>query len=299
MLRGILDVHLESAEGFVSAASGNVSRMRMPTRVRRNDPAVQVADQTSRRATDDPADITHVDDIAQQPGDARDGVAEGVAAHGSPATPRQGESTDTPDEPPPAGASPDTVPVKVETTPVLRIPSFSVTAPIGGWLAAWGAAAVAIAALGEAGVALGFGLGIADGSIDTNSGFWAGLWTLVVQAGAFLVGGYVAGRMARTRAVGHAVLAWSFAMAATAADAIIVQIADDRSSVLAPLGLPRWAGLDYDRTVVVPLIIFAVGALLAAVVGGTLAAGANRLETTFVETGGRRKKRPLRRRVPG
>ena len=105
----------------------------------------------------------------------------------------------------------------------------------------------------------------------------------MIQAGAFLIGGYVAGRMARTRAIAHAVLAWFVAMAATAVDAIVVATGEDRSSVLAPLRLPQWAGLDYEQRVVLPMIIFAAGALVAAIVGGSLAAGANRLETTYGE----------------
>jgi hypothetical protein len=166
--------------------------------------------------------------------------------------------------------------------PVLRIPRFSLVAPIGGWLAAWGAATLAIACVLEGGVELGFGFGIADGSVDLDSGFWAGLWTLVIQAGAFMFGGYVAGRLARVRPVAHAVLAWFAAMAATAADAIVVALRDSGSSVLAPLGLPQWAGLDYENSVAVPLVIFALGALVGAIAGGALAGGANRRETTLM-----------------
>jgi hypothetical protein len=196
------------------------------------------------------------------------------------------DQTDHPAEP--ARREPRDVveaPRVVETKPVLRIPSFSVIAPIAGWLTAWGAAALATVAVMEAGVSVGFGFGIADGSIDVDSGFWAGLWTLVIQAGAFLLGGYVAGRMARARAIAHAILAWFVAIAATAADAIVVATGHGRSSVLAPLRLPHWAGLTYDNTVAIPLIIFAAGALVAVLVGGTLAAAANRLETTDAESG--------------
>ncbi len=240
----------------------------MPTRFRRNDPDLRVDDQSDQRLTDDhvvedpTADVRH----ERVTGDVRDGDAMSDG--------RDGATT---------AAQPDDDVVatsrEVVTRQVLRIPSFSVIAPIAGWLAAWGAAALATVAVIEAGVAVGFGFGIADGSIDVDSGFWAGFWTLVIQAGAFLLGGYVAGRMARTRAVAHAVLVWFVAMAATAADAIVVASGDSRSSVLAPLRLPQWAGLDYDNTVVIPLIIFAAGAFVAVVIGGSLAAGANRLET--------------------
>lgn len=144
---------------------------------------------------------------------------------------------------------------------------------------------VASAALVEAGVELGLGFGIADGSVDVDAGFWAGLWTLIVQAGAFLFGGYVAGRMARARAVAHAVLAWLFAVLATAADAIVDAARDGGGSVLASLRLPHWAGLDYENSVAIPLVIFAIGALIGVVLGGLLAAGANRREVTTVPAG--------------
>ena len=165
--------------------------------------------------------------------------------------------------------------------PVLRIPVFSAIAPIGGWLAAWGAATLATAAVIEGGVGIGFGFGIADGSVDLDTGFWAGLWTLIIQVGAFVIGGYVAGRMARVRAVAHAMLAWFVAMAATAADAVVVAARDGGSSVLAPLRLPQWAGLDYENSVAIPLVVFALGALIGAILGGCLASTANRLETTY------------------
>ena len=162
----------------------------------------------------------------------------------------------------------------------LRIPTFSLLAPIGGWLAAWGAAALTSACLISAGVGLGLGFGIADGSVNLDTGFWAGLWTLVIQIGAFVVGGYVAGRMARVRAFLHAGLAWFIAMAATAADAIVVSVRDSGSSVLGALHLPQWAGLgaSYETRVWIPLIIFALGGLVGALIGGSLAAGANRRE---------------------
>jgi hypothetical protein len=248
--------------------------MRLATRLRRNDPDLRADDQTDHRTADDHIGDTPVDDT--RPVVQDDGLT----------TPRTGERPATPAEPAPL----DTRDVgqaqrKVATKQVLRIPSFSVIAPIAGWLTAWGAAAVATAAVMEAGVSVGFGFGIADGSIDVDSGFWAGLWTLVIQGGAFVLGGYVAGRMARTRAIMHAVLAWFVAIAATAADAIVVATGQGRSSVLAPLRLPQWAGLNYDNIVVIPLVIFAAGALVAVIIGGALAAGANRLETTDADSG--------------
>ena len=180
---------------------------------------------------------------------------------------------------------------------MLRIPRFSAIAPVGGWLAAWGAATLAAAAVIEGGGRIGFGFGIADGSVDLDTGFWAGLWTLIIQAGAFVIGGYVAGRMARARAVAHAALAWFVAMAATAADAIVVAARNGGSSVLEPLRLPQWAGLDYENRVAIPLIIFALGALIGAILGGSLASGANRLETAATTSSGPARSRRRRQRV--
>ncbi len=256
--------------------------MRLLTRLRRNDPDLPVDDQTDHPTADAQGADTAVED---EPGDVRGDETRRDVHDDGLTTRNQGEPTDVHSEPTRPDAR-DVVeaPREVETRHVLRIPTFSLIAPIAGWLTAWGAAALATVAVIEAGVGVGFGFGIADGSIDVDSGFWAGLWTLVIQAGAFLFGGYVAGRMARTRAIAHAVLAWFVAMAATAADAIVVATGQGRSSVLAPLRLPQWAGLTYDNTVVIPMIIFAAGALVAVVVGGSLAAGANRLETTDADS---------------
>jgi hypothetical protein len=251
--------------------------MSLLKRLLRNNPDPAVDDQTDQRTADDHAAGTAFGD---RPSGVRDDDTRRDVQDDGMTTPSQGEPPAVPAEP----AQPDT-PDIVEAKRVLRIPSFSVLAPIAGWLTAWGAAALATAAVLEAGVSLGFGFGIADGSIDVDSGFWAGLWTLVIQGGAFVLGGYVAGRMARTRAIMHAVLAWFVAIAATAADAIVVATGQGRSSVLAPLRLPQWAGLNYDNIVVIPLVIFAAGALVAVIIGGALAAGANRLETTDADSG--------------
>jgi hypothetical protein len=169
---------------------------------------------------------------------------------------------------------------------LMRIPGFAPTAPIGGLLAAWGAAAVATYALAQAGVSLGIGFGLADGSgIANTNGFWSGLWMLLVQAGAFLIGGYVAGRMARNHAMAHAALVWVLAMAATAADAIVQRARTGGSSVLSQIGMPSWTetGLQNNWRLWAVLALFALAALIGALLGGALGAVANRAAMVEIE----------------
>jgi hypothetical protein len=120
----------------------------------------------------------------------------------------------------------------------LRALRVSPLAPVLGWLTAWGAAALATACLLEAGVDLGLGLGIATGDPGVEDRFLPGLWVLIVQAGAFVLGGYAAGRLARSLALLHAGLAWVVAMLATGADAVVIALRDGGDSVLERLGCP-------------------------------------------------------------
>jgi hypothetical protein len=166
----------------------------------------------------------------------------------------------------------------VTRAPVLRVPSFAPLAPFGGWLAAWGAAALAASCLVQANVDLGLGLGIADADVaGLNDGFRAGLWLLIIQAGAFIVGGYVAARMARNRGTLHAVLAWLIAMLATGADALVQYVRDGGRSVLADLRIPYWIENGYPGgwDTAVALGIFALAALAGALIGGGLGSAAN------------------------
>jgi hypothetical protein len=158
------------------------------------------------------------------------------------------------------------------------VPAISPLAPVVGWLAAWGAAAVAVACLREAGVSLGLGLGIATGEPGVEDRFLPGLWVMVVQAGAFLVGGYAAGRLARAQPLLHAGLAWALAMLATAIDAIAIAVRDGGDSVLQGLGLPHWAhtGLSGAWEEALALGCLALVGLAGALAGGSLAAAANR-----------------------
>jgi hypothetical protein len=158
---------------------------------------------------------------------------------------------------------------------VLHAPAFSPASPVLGWLIAWGAAIVAAAALQSAGVDLGLGLGIADG-VDAVNTFGAGFWLAVIQAGAFLLGGYGAARIARRNGVRHALMVWVVAMAATGADAIVGAVRD-RPQVIADLGLPYWhdAGLGAGGDAIVALGIFALVSLGGVAMGGVLGQGIN------------------------
>jgi hypothetical protein len=174
-----------------------------------------------------------------------------------------------------------------ERTFTLRVRPLSPTAPFLGWLTAWGAAALAVACLREAGVSLGFGLGIATGDPGVEDRFLPGIWMLIVQAGAFLLGGYAAARIARSHALLHAGLAWVVAMAATGADAIVIALRDGGDSVVQSLGLPHWAhvGLSGTWEEALALAIFALGALAGALLGGSVALAADRRETVRTRSG--------------
>ena len=161
---------------------------------------------------------------------------------------------------------------------LMRVPGASPLAPVAGWLTAWGAAVLAAACLRAAGVDIGLGIGIASGDPGVEDRFWPGLWVLVMQAGAFLMGGYVAARMARNRAVAHALGAWVVAMAATGADAIEGWLRDPPAAVLAGLDLPHWldTGLSGDWEAAIALVAIALAGLAGALVGGGVGAAANR-----------------------
>jgi hypothetical protein len=162
----------------------------------------------------------------------------------------------------------------------MPVRGFAPLAPVAGWLTAWGAAALAAACLQAAGVDLGFGLGIAHSTqLGVEDGFGAGIVLLIVQGGAFVVGGYVAARIARAAGVTHAVLAWVLAMLATGADALI-QGARNEPSVLSRLpGIPYWVdtNLGGNGRLAVALAIFALAALAGAVIGGAIGTAVNRV----------------------
>jgi hypothetical protein len=163
-----------------------------------------------------------------------------------------------------------------------RVPGFAPLAPIVGWMTAWGVAAVAASCLLVAGLDLGLGLGIVDGAFGTD-GTLPGLYLAAIQAGAFLLGGYAAARMARGRGLLHAVLAWALAMIATGLDTFL---ADSRNgeSVLEPLFIPFWIdnGMKSGVEAALALGAFAVASLAGALIGGALGTAANQAATRTV-----------------
>jgi hypothetical protein len=193
-------------------------------------------------------------------------------------TPGDGRPTAPPGEPARAEAADPQAVTPQERAYSLRVPPLSADAPFLGWLAAWGAAALAVACLREAGVDLGLGLGIATGDPGVEDRFLPGLWLVLVQAGAFLLGGYAAARIARANCLLHAGLAWCIAMLATGADAIVIAVRDGGESVLQSLGIPHWVhtGLSGTWEEVLALAIFALAGLAGALIGGSLAAAAGR-----------------------
>ncbi len=183
--------------------------------------------------------------------------------------------------PVPTGASAATQAMTRDLEPpreLMRVPRGSLLAPVAGWLTAWGAVMLTAGCLRAAGVDFGLGIGIATGAPGVEDRFFPGLWVLVMQAGAFALGGYVAARMARTRAVAHALAAWVLAMVATGADAIEAWVRDPPAGVLAGLDLPHWldTGLSGDWEAGIALVCIALTALAGALVGGGIGAAANR-----------------------
>ena len=170
----------------------------------------------------------------------------------------------------------------IETTSVLRVPTFSPVAPIVGLLAAWGTIVVASAILTKVGLDLGFNLGFASGGAG-DDGFWAGIWLLIVNAGGFVVGGYTAARLARANGTRHAVAVWIVAMAATAADAVVdvIESSDTGTIRLIP-GVPFWtdSGLTSVGRAIAVLAVFAAAALIGSIVGGGFGQTANRIDRT-------------------
>jgi hypothetical protein len=183
--------------------------------------------------------------------------------------------------PVPTGASQATQPMTRDLAApreLMRVPRGSLLAPVAGWLTAWGAVMLAAGCLRAAGVDFGLGIGIASGAPGVEDRFWPGLWVLVMQASAFALGGYVAARMARTRAMAHALGAWALAMVATGADAIEGWVRDPSAGVLAGLDLPHWldTGLSGDWEAGIALVSIALAGLAGALVGGGIGAAANR-----------------------
>lgn len=167
---------------------------------------------------------------------------------------------------------------------MLRVPTFSPLGVVVGWVAAWGAIALATAILERLNVPTGFNLGIANGG-PGHDGLWAGIWALVVSGGAFALGGYTAARLARANGTRHAILMWAVAMVATGADALFETARDGtHGMVRLIIGVPFWAetGLTNDTKAVIVLAIFAGVSLIGALIGGGLGQTANNIDRTDI-----------------
>lgn len=165
---------------------------------------------------------------------------------------------------------------------MLRVPTFSPLGVVVGWVAAWGAIAIATAILERVDVPTGFNLGIANGG-PGHDGVWAGIWALIVSGGAFVLGGYTAARMARANGTRHALLMWAVAMAATGADALVETArGGTHGMVRLIIGVPFWAetGLTGNSDAVIVLAVFAGVSLIGALIGGGLGQTANSIDRT-------------------
>lgn len=239
----------------------------------------------TRTMTADPADDTTVVQPSAHAGDEGGEALTRISATGPPtraahapsATGADAEATRAGGDAAsaPAASTPAGVPADRDR---MHVPSFSPLAVVGGLFAAWGLAALAAQILQEAGVGLGQGFGIASGQ-GVPDALWDGVWLLAIQAVAWIFGGYVAARMARNNGTRHALLAWVLAMLATGADAIMREVRDGYTSVLAARDLPSWVdtGLDGGAAAGLVFALFALGALVAALAGGGIGSGANAL----------------------
>ena len=145
-----------------------------------------------------------------------------------------------------------------------------IPATLAGMLAALGATVLLAGLLGGAGT-----VGFQAGAVDETStgglsllGFGAGLVTLVV---AFLLGGWVAGRMARYDGGRNGVMTAVWFLALTAVLGGLGAWAGDRFDLLSRFDLPQWFGAG-DRTTlaVVSAIVAVAVTVLAGWIGGRI-----------------------------
>jgi hypothetical protein len=182
----------------------------------------------------------------------------------------------------PRHEQPTTVDLTDKRRSVLRVPKLSPLAPVLGWVVAWGSIAIVSSVLDRLNVPFGFNLGMADGG-PGDDGFPAGVWALAVSAGAFVVGGYTAARIARAHGPKHAVFVWVIAMLASMTDAIVEASGRGVDGFIRLLpGVPFWSdtGLGGNGEVVLIMTIFAVISLAGVLVGGVLGQTANRIDRT-------------------
>lgn len=158
-------------------------------------------------------------------------------------------------------------------------------ATLAGLLAALGATVLLAGLLGGAG-SVGFQTGAADGASDTGlslAGFGAGLLTLVL---AFLVGGWVAGRMARYDGGRNGLMTAVWFLVLTAGLAALGAWAGDRYDLLSRFELPQWfRNGDVTGAAIGSAVVAIAVMLLAAWFGGRLGSRYHdRADRLIVET---------------
>ena len=128
-----------------------------------------------------------------------------------------------------------------------RRPGFDVPATLGGALAGLGTFVLLSSLLGAAIGSIGFQTDV-DGEDLSIGGLIAGLVVLFLSC---LVGGWVAGRIARRRGGLHGLVAALWLVLLAAALAALAAVAGDKYDVTERVGLPRW----FDEDAVAPAAI--------------------------------------------
>lgn len=145
-----------------------------------------------------------------------------------------------------------------------------------GWLAATGLAAILIAVLAAAGTGLGW---VDEAAVvgtvqqpETDQARTLSLIGAIVLLAvlfvAYFAGGYVAGRMARFSGAKQGLAVWLWGVVVTAGVALIVATVGPPSEVVPGLDIPAFVNATMGVAAGVGILIAAVVALVAAVLGG-------------------------------
>ena len=191
--------------------------------------------------------------------------------------PRPGQPV--PPEPPPVQQDRRTIPAPVDEEVVYRADArdpgraprrsrFDVPATIGGALAALGTLLLLSSIVGAVAGTIGYQTGVDDQDLSVG-GLVGGLVVLFL---ACLVGGWVAGRIARHRGALHGLVAvlWLVLLAAVLAG-LAAAFGDDLD-VTDQVGLPSWFDQDaFTTTAIVSGVVALLLALLGGWLGGRLA----------------------------
>lgn len=140
---------------------------------------------------------------------------------------------------------------------------FDLPATLGGALAALGALALLSGILGAVAGAIGYQTGV-DGKDLSTGGLVAGLVSLFV---ACLLGGWVAGRLARHHGGLHGLVAALWLVLLAAALAALAAVVGDRLDARERVGLPDWFSSDAVGTTA---LLSGLAALVLMLLGGWL-----------------------------